>query len=81
MSIFDGMPRDQLQAALTSAQNALIELQTGKAIASVSYTQGDGGKSVTRRVSSVAEVTALILQLQIALGLRCPRRARSLRFL
>lgn len=81
MSIFDGMPREQLQAALTSAQAALIELQSGRAIASVSYTQGDGGKSVTRRVSSVGEVTALIIQLQIALGLRCPRRARPVRYL
>lgn len=81
MSIFDGMPREQLEAALASARDALIALQTGNAIASVSYTQGDGGKSVTRRVTSVGEVTALIVQLQIALGLRGPRRARPVRYL
>lgn len=69
MSVFAGMSADQLRAALASAQQALIELQTGRAYASLSYTQGDGAKSVTRRVSSVAELTALIAQLQSALGI------------
>ncbi|WP_395391474.1 gpW family head-tail joining protein [Novosphingobium sp. BL-8A] len=75
MSVFAGMPREQLQAALTAAQQALIELQTGKAFASVSYSQGDGAKAVTRRVTTVAECTALIAQLQAALGMRQRRRA------
>lgn len=69
MSVFAGMTREQLQAALSSAQQALIELQTGKAYTSLSYSQGDGAKSVSRRVTSVAECTALIAQLQSALGL------------
>lgn len=81
MTIFTGMSPDQLQAALTSAQAALIELQTGKAMASLSYTQGDGAKSITRRVATVAECTALIMQLQQALGLRGPRHARRLVYL
>ncbi|MDQ2763997.1 MAG: phage head-tail adapter protein [Pseudomonadota bacterium] len=74
MSAFAGMPADQLRAALSSAQAALIDLQTGKAYSSLSYTQGDGAKSVTKRVTSVAEVTALIAQLQRALGIGGRRR-------
>ena len=81
MTIFTGMSVEQLQTALTAAQGALIELQTGKAMASLSYTQGDGAKAITRRVTTVAECTALIMQLQQALGLRCPRRARRLVYL
>jgi len=79
MSVFDGMPAEQLRAALASAQVALIDLQTGKAYSSVSYTQGDGAKSVARRVTTVAEVTALIQQLQRALGI-CRTGRRPLRF-
>jgi hypothetical protein len=74
MSVFDGMTTQQLRLALGSAQSALIDLQTGKAIASVSYTQGDGAKSLTRRVTTVAEVTGLIMQLQRALGIGGKRR-------
>lgn len=74
MGVFDGMSPDQLRAALGAAQLALIELQTGKAMSSLSYTQGDGAKSITRRVTSVAEVTMLIQQLQRALGIGGCRR-------
>ncbi|HEX7850147.1 MAG TPA: gpW family head-tail joining protein [Sphingomonas sp.] len=79
--IFAGLSRDQLSAALTSAQLALLDLQMGKMNVQLSYTQGDGAKSVTRRVATVAECTALIIQLQQALGLRGPRRARRLIYL
>lgn len=74
MSLFDGLSEPQLRAALTSAQLALIQLQTGNAIASVAYTQGDGSKSVSRRVTTVAECTALIMQLKRALNLPGGRR-------
>lgn len=74
MSIFAGMPADQLRTALSAAQLALIELQSGRAYTSLSYAQGDGSKSVTQRVTSVAECTALIAQLQSALGIRGARR-------
>lgn len=74
MSVFAGMTELQLRAALTSAQSALIELQTGQAYSSLSYTQGDGAKSITKRVTTVAEVTALIGQLQRALGIGGRRR-------
>lgn len=75
MSLFDGMSQDQLRAALTSAQAALIELQTGGRAVSLSYTQGDGSKSVTRKMATVAECSMLIRQLQVALGIARPRRA------
>jgi hypothetical protein len=74
MSIFDGLPEPQLRAALTSAQTALITLQSGNAIASVSYTQGDGAKALSKRVTTVAECTALIMQLKRALGIPGGRR-------
>jgi hypothetical protein len=74
MSVFDGMSADQLRAALASAQAALIDLQTGNSYSTLSYTQGDGAKSVTKRVSNVGEVTALIMQLQRALGIGGRRR-------
>ncbi len=77
MSIFDGMTRDQLTVALVSAQTALVDLQTGKAFSQLSYTQGDGAKSVSKRVTSVGEVTQLILQLQRALGIGRGRRMIS----
>lgn len=75
MSIFDGMTQAQLQTALVAAQTALIEMQTGKSVVSLSYAQGDGSKSVTRKMGSIAECAALIRQLQAALGIGRPRRA------
>lgn len=81
MSLFAGMSQQQLQAALTAAQNALIQLQSGTAAVSLSYTQGDGGKSVTRRIASIADCSRLIIQLQVALGIRRAPRARRLLYL
>lgn len=78
--IFAGMDTAVLAPLLTQAQLALIELQSGRANVTLSYTQGDGAKSVTKRVTTVAECSALIVQLQRALGLICHSR-RSIRFL
>lgn len=71
-----GMTRDQLQALLSQAQTALIELQMGKKGVSFSYSQGDGNRSVQYQPTSVADVTSLIMQLQRALGLGGSRRRR-----
>lgn len=74
--LFAGMDTAVLQGLLQQAQLALIQLQSGQMNVSLSYTQGDGAKSVTRKMGSVAECTALIQQLQQALGISChPRRA------
>jgi len=72
--IFAGMTQAQLEAALAAAQAAYIELMTGKKGVTFSYTQGDGAKSVTYQATSVANITAFIMQLQQALGLCCGRR-------
>lgn len=77
--LFAGMDTAVLQQQLTAAQLALIQLQSGARNISLSYAQGDGSKSVTKKIASVAECTALIMQLQRALGM-CPSR-RSIRFL
>ena len=78
--IFAGMDDSVLRAQLQSAQLALIELQSGARNVTLSYAQGDGSKSVTRKIASVAECTALIQQLQRALGI-VTRPRRSFRFL
>lgn len=77
-SVFDGMSREQLQAALASAQSALIELQTGRKVVTATYAQGDGNKSVTYQMTSIAGASALIYQLQAKLGLRPARRGRRI---
>jgi gpW len=68
-SIFAGMPRPQLEAALRSAQQAYIELTTGGKVQVAAYTQGDGNKSVTYTVASLPNLVALIKELQAQLGI------------
>ncbi|HEY2010541.1 MAG TPA: gpW family head-tail joining protein [Rhizomicrobium sp.] len=77
--IFAGMSTGQLQAALTAAQTAYIALSIGSKAETVSYTQGDGSKSVTYTRANIANLTALILQLQQALGI-IKRARRPVRF-
>lgn len=78
--LFAGMDTAVLQGLLTQAQFALVKLQTGAANVTLSYTQGDGAKSVSKKIATVAECTAMIQQLQMALGI-VPRPRRSIRFL
>ena len=77
--LFAGMSQAQLQSAYAAAQTALIRLQTGSLGVTFAYAQGDGSKSVSRKITSVAEITALIVQLQKALGIRM-RTRRPMRF-
>lgn len=80
-SIFAGMSTEQLQAALTAAQTALIQLQTGAKAVTLSYTQGDGTKSVTYQQASLGGLAMLIKQLQAQLGIiRRPRRPMQFRY-
>ncbi|MEA2831570.1 MAG: hypothetical protein QOF22_2318 [Bradyrhizobium sp.] len=80
-SIFAGMSREDLQAALRDAQHAYIELTTGRREVSVSYTQGEGAKSVTFTPSSLASLSVMISELQACLGIkRQPRRPIRFRF-
>lgn len=73
-SIFAGMTTAQLQTALANAQQAYIDLSSGAKVVQVSYTQGDGAKSVTYVAAQLPMIAALIRQLQAQLGLTCGRR-------
>jgi hypothetical protein len=78
--IFAGMTQPDLQAALGQAQAAYLALSTGSKVETVSYTQGDGAKSVTYSRTNIGQLAALIGQLQQALGISC-RPRRTMRFL
>lgn len=80
-SIFAGMSTPALQAALTSAQQAYIDLTTGGKLEVAAYTQGDGSKSVTYTRAQLGALTLLIKQLQAQLGIISrPRRAMRFTF-
>lgn len=79
VDIFYGMTTDERVAALASAQKAYLELSTGSKAVTLSYTQGDGGKSVTFTQASLVNLTILIKQLQVSLGL-LRRSRRPMRF-
>lgn len=74
-SLLSGMSRDQARAALAQAQAALIALQSGQQVASVSYSQGDGSRSVSYRQANIADLTQLIRLLQAQAGIPGTRRA------
>ena len=73
------MTRDQLQAALTSAQQAYLELSTGAKGVSFSYTQGDGTRSVAYQQTDIGQLTAPTPLLPAQSGLVKPSRV-PLRF-
>jgi gpW len=73
-SVFAGMSPTALQTALTNAQNALIALQSGSQVVTLSYGEGVGTKHVQYRAPEIGGLVQLINELQACLGLR--RRAR-----
>lgn len=80
-SILAGMSTDVLQAALASAQQAYLDLQTGAKVVTVSYGQGETTKAVTYTPATIAGLTSLVRTLQAQLGIVCrPRRAIGFRF-
>jgi len=75
------MPREQLLAALASAQQAYIELSSGAKGVSFSYSQGDGTRSVTYQQTDIGQLVALIQLLQAQLGIvKRPRTALRFRY-
>ncbi len=78
-SVLDGIDIATLQSKLSAMQLALLDLQSGKQIASASYSQGDGSKSVTYRADDIGELTQAILMVQTQIdslqGIRRNRRA------
>lgn len=80
-TILSGMSTAQLQAALASAQQAYTDLVTGNKVASATYAQGDGTKSVSYTKAELPNLTAFIRLLQAQLGLVArPRRPVSFNF-
>lgn len=79
VGLLAGMPRDVLQANLTQAQQAYIDLLSGVKGESYSYTQGDGTKSVTYTRANIEALAALIQTLQSQLGV-VSRARRPMRF-
>ncbi|WP_295541063.1 gpW family head-tail joining protein [uncultured Pseudacidovorax sp.] len=78
-SVLTGMTKEQLQAALASAQKAYVDLMTGAKAVTLSYTQGDGARSVTYQQTNQQQLVAFIQLLQQALGLSM-RARRPIRF-
>ncbi len=74
-TILAGMTDDQLRAWLASAQQAYFDFMTGGKPVEVTYTQGDGQKSVTYNKANIAGLTMLIKQIQIQLGIVSGRTA------
>lgn len=81
-SVLDGMDLATLQGQLTAMQTALLALQTGSLTVSVSYSQGDGSRSVTYSQANIGSLTQAILnvqqQIDILNGVAGPRRRRPI---
>ena len=70
-----GVPAATLQVWLTASQTALHQLLTGARVATASYGQGDGNRSVTFSRTDQQTLRAYIGDLQRALGIQvAPRR-------
>lgn len=67
-SPYYGMSDAQLQAAIASAQQAYIDLRSGKKVATVSYAQGGGSRSAAFEKTDMANLRLLIAELQQALN-------------
>ncbi len=80
-SLLAGMSTEQLQAALSNAQQAYLDLSTGAKGVSFSYSQGDGNRSVSYTPTTLPNLISLIqlLQAQLGIGTR-PRRAIRFRY-
>ncbi len=67
--LYAGMLASTLAANLAQAQAAYNLLSCGAKVASASYAQGDGSRSVTYGTSSLPGLMAYIQSLQVALGI------------
>lgn len=77
--IYATWSQTDLQSYRTALMSALQNLTAGQSVATASYTQGDGPKTVQFRQTDVGTVTATLLQVEVALGMR-PRPQRFRRF-
>jgi hypothetical protein len=75
------MDQTALRAALAEAQQIYLQLTTGAQPESLSYTQGDGTRSVTYTRANLAQLASAIQLMQAQLGIVCsPRKAFRLTF-
>ncbi len=80
-SLLAGMDISVLQSRLAQMQQDYLDLMSGTKVVSASYTQGEGGKSVTYDRTNIAQLSTAIRQLQAQLGIiDRPRRAIGVRF-
>ena len=63
-SILDGIDPGVLQLRLSAMQTAYLDLISGGKVQVASYSQGDGGKSVTYTMANIGDLTAAILTIQ-----------------
>lgn len=82
MAITDGMTTADMQSRLSALQAAYFDLIAGAKVATATYAQGDGTKSVTYRQTNLSDIRNAIYQLQMALNpaLRNPRFGRAVLF-
>lgn len=75
-SPYYGMTDQQLMAAIANAQQAYLELRTGKKVVTVAYAQGGGSRSASFQLTDMANLRMLIAELQQALnpGVHIKRR-------
>jgi hypothetical protein len=71
---YQGWTRAAKEAALLSAQQALMDLSTGNKGESFAYTQGDGSKSVSYTRADIGTLQNLIQSLKYSLGMAGGRR-------
>jgi hypothetical protein len=71
---YAGWTTEAKQAALMSAQQALMDLSMGNKGEAFAYTQGDGAKSVTYTRADMGTLQNLIQSLKGSLGLCGGRR-------
>lgn len=74
VTLFSGMAKADLQAALLKLQQAYLDLMSGDKGESYTYTQGDGSKSVTYTRANIAGLASTIAELQQMLGMDARRR-------
>ncbi|WP_392563213.1 gpW family head-tail joining protein (plasmid) [Orbus sturtevantii] len=78
-SILVGLTKEELKKMLSEAQSAYAQLMTGKKTVSLSYSLGDGNRSVSYQQANSTDLFAWIKLLQAELGI-VPTTRRPLRF-
>lgn len=78
-SILAGRDTAVMQADLARLQQAYIDVSAGGKIVTVSYTQGDGAKTVSYSQANLADLVAAIQLLQQQLGI-VDRPRKPIRF-